>query len=184
MKKLFFLLFIGIGVTDLVYSQSDKVQELGIFTADFNGFGIRYKVGTNNLLYRFSVASLSMSSAEYDFGSVTQDEDDHGLALAGGFEIPVSMNDRFEVFYGGEASFQYEDGDMVNEDEISKMKFTGYGLNAVLGFSYSVSPKVKLSAEITPGLTFIKVKEGDLEVSGWKFQFNNQDAVITLGFRF
>ncbi len=186
MKKLSALLFIVIGLTNLVFSQDvTRIRELGIYTSDFDDFGIRFKTGTNDLMYRFSIASLNLSNAEYDFGSGNiKDEDEFGISLAGGIEIPVSMNDRFDLFYGGEISFQHSNSDIVNEEEVSQLKFTSIGAGAVLGFSYYLSPKVKLSAEVVPGLNFVTVKEDDVEVNGWKFQIDSQTAGITLSFCF
>ncbi|MEN6453911.1 MAG: hypothetical protein ABFD10_06605 [Prolixibacteraceae bacterium] len=186
MKKLSILLVIVAGLTNPVFSQDViKIRELGIFTSDFNDFGVRFKTGTDDLMYRFSIASLNLSNAEYDFGSGNiKDEDEFGISLAGGVEIPVSMNDRFDLFYGGEISFQHSNSDIVNENSIAQLKFTGIGAGVVLGFSYYLSPKVKLSAEVVPGLNFVTVKEDDKEVSGWKFQMDSQTAGMTLSFRF
>lgn len=187
MKKLFLLLVMIIGMTNFLFSQDlTRIRELGIFTSGFNDdFGVRFKTGTSQLMYRFSVASLNVSNAEYDFGgNNVADEDEFGIALAGGIEIPVSLNDRFDLFYGGELLFQHNNADVVDEEDVSQFKFTGIGAGAVLGFSYYLSPKVKLSAEIIPSLTFVTIKEGDTKVDGWKFEMDSQTAGITLGFLF
>jgi hypothetical protein len=186
MKKLSVLLFIAIGITNLVFSQDvTKIRELGLYTSDLSDFGIRFKMGTDELMCRFSALSFSLSNAEYDFGSgETKDMDDYGFHLAAGVEKPVSMGERFDLFYGGEISLQYSNEDIIEEDDEYKVKFSSYGLGVVLGFSYYLSPKVKLSAEVVPGLNFIKVKEDDMEVKGWKFEVSNESAGITLSYRF
>jgi hypothetical protein len=186
MKKLSFLLIIAVCTANLVFSQNaQKIRELGLYTSDFNDFGIRFKTGTDDLMFRLTALSFSLSNAEYDFGTGDPvDEDEYGFHLAAGIEKPVSLGERFDLFYGGEVSYQYSNQDGIDEDEEYKLKFNGYGLGVVLGFSYYLSPKVKLSAEIVPGIDFIKVNQDDLEVTGWQFGFSNESAGITLSYRF
>ncbi len=186
MKRITVFLLFSVFMANYGLSQDFlRIKEIGLFTSDLNSFGIRCKTGTDDLMYRFSAFSLSLSSAEYDFGNgIAQDEDEFGLGLAGGIEKPVSLNERFDLFYGGELSLQYKNSDVVDEEEVSKRKFGSWGLGVVLGCSYYISPKFKLSVEVIPGLTHIRVKEGDLDVTGWKFEVSNQNAGITLSYRF
>ncbi|MGV8092609.1 MAG: hypothetical protein AB2L24_12180 [Mangrovibacterium sp.] len=187
MKKYSFFLIITVCIANLVFSQNaQKIRELGLYTSDFNNFGIRFKTGTDDLMYRLTALSFSLSNAEYDFGIGTpQDEDEYGFHLAAGIEKPISLSERFDLFYGGEISYQYRNQDViVDENDNYKLKFNSYGLGVVLGFSYYLSPKIKLSAEVIPGIDFVKIKEDDLEITGWKFGFSNESAGITLSYRF
>ncbi len=184
MKKISTLLILLFCFANLLFSQN-VVREVGLYTTDLNNFGFRFKTGTENLLFRFTVASLNLSNAEYKFNSQnTKDEDEFGIELACGVEAPVPLTDRFDFIYGGEIAFQHENSDIINENSTSQLKFTSYGAGMVLGFSYHLSSRVRFSAEIVPVINFVNIKQGDTKISGWKFEANSQSAGLTLGYRF
>lgn len=184
MKKISTLLILVFCFANLLFSQN-VVREVGLYTTDLNNFGFRFKAGTEDLLFRFTVASLNLSNAEYEFNNQnTKDEDEFGIELACGIEAPVPLTDRFDFFYGGEIAFRHTDEDLVDEDSSSELKFTSYGAGMVLGFSYHLSSRVRLSAEIVPDINFVNIKQGDTKISGWKFEANSRSAGLTLSYRF
>lgn len=188
MRKIIVLLLLSICITSHAFSQTGiTIREIGLFTSDLNSFGVRYKTGTEDLMYRITAFSLTLSNAEFEFSNgSTNDEDEYGFGLAGGIEIPLSLNERFDLFYGGEVAFRYSNRDeVIDENEAaSHLKFASYGLGLVLGCSYYLSPKFKLSVEVIPEFNRIRVKEDDVEVKGWQFEVSSQSAGLTLSYRF
>ncbi|TCN63108.1 hypothetical protein CLV25_11688 [Acetobacteroides hydrogenigenes] len=99
------------------------------------------------------------------------------------------INDQFNFFYGPEFQgfYNYEKADEItsyNVIQSTKTTTYGIGLGFILGFSYSITSNVSLSAEIVPNFTYLKSKNDDITVNSYNFELSNQQAGITISYKF
>ncbi len=189
MKKNIFALILLLCLAGNAFSQEkNKIREIGLHFTHLDSFGLRYKTGNENILFRITALSLMG-------GSITNELDDMislkmafaGFGLNLGFEKPVIIDDRFHFYYGGELlgnliSQKSEISGEIEEEE--KIKNYQAGLGCILGFSYNLSERIKLSVEVVPSFSYQRTQHEEGHMSGYRFSLNNHNAGITIGYRF
>lgn len=195
MKKILILTSLVAGLVFSAQSQ-EKTQsrEVGLFFHNLDVFGFRYKVGDENRKFRFTALSLSVGKQDVTLenSDLEPSEKKTGFGLGVGLEYPVKINDQFHFFYGPELQgiYNYDKTDKVTNSNyssyIQSAKTTSYGigLGCIIGFSYSITSNISLSAEVVPSFTYQKSKNDDYTVNTYNFELSNQQAGITISYKF
>lgn len=197
MKKILILTSLVVGLVISAQSQ-EKTQsrEVGLFFHNLDVFGFRYKVGNESCKFRFTALSISAGKQDItlddSFSNLEPSTKRFGVGLGVGLEYPVKINDQFNFFYGPELQglYNYEKGDKVvtyyYSSGIQSTKTTsfGIGLGFILGFSYSINSNISLSAEVVPSFSYLESKNDQLKSKMYNFELSNQQAGITISYKF
>lgn len=189
MKKnsiLFFLTFFILNIS--VAQEKTRINEIGLYFTDFDNFGVRYKTGNDNLLFRITALSLNaLKSRSQNEGGVYFNETISGLGFNLGIEKPIKVNEKFNLYYGAELrnSFFYQKVDYgnPNQPEVKTNNF-GIGLGFVMGVSYYLKPDIKISAELIPGINYNHNNSDGNKTNTFNLGFTNNLPGITLSYKF
>jgi len=197
MRKILILTSLVVGLIFSAQSQ-EKTQsrEVGLFFHNLDVFGFRYKVGDENCKFRFTALSISAGKQDITLDNSYSDLEPStkriGVGLGVGLEYPVKINDRFNFFYGPElfGRYNYEKGNKeifyYYSSSIQSTKTTsfGIGLGCIIGFSYDINSNISLSAEVVPNFFYLKSKNDDSTINSYNFELSNQQAGITISYKF
>jgi len=187
MKKITALLTLAICLVNSAISQdNNKSKEVGLYFANLNAFGLRYKVGNEKVMFRITGISLSAGSSATDNGNgTTQNSTNAGIGFNIGLERHVKIKDQFGLYFGGELSSSYTNSTSSSTGSSkSKTNTLGAGLGFILGFDYTFKSNIIISAEIVPGPSYNYNKNGSAKTGNLSFAINNNSAGVTLGYRF
>lgn len=200
MKK-FVVVFIAIAMSFSVKSQEViKQKEVGVSFRDLNNFGLVFKTGNTESLWRFGAMSTSgnIQKSEQDSTEVTQNS--FGLRLAAGKEFRKPLTEDLSLVIGMDASCSIstsktddEDFSVDNLDYHAKYKNYGAALNIILGVNYQINEKFSLQGEILPSVSYQMshvertfytgiVEESD--ATGFYYQLSNSSATLSLVYCF
>ncbi len=161
MKKAILLTTMVFFVT--VLSAQDRIKEAGLSFYDLDGFGLNYKVGTHEKLWRFNSLAGSIYSTEETYLSTETERKGFGVYASVGREFRKRLADDFEFRYGFDLSFDY--GRSKSESYVNdhagiaySEKIQGYstGINAVFGINYLIKGKIVIGGELLPGLKYVR----------------------------
>ena len=169
-----------------------KYRELGVSTSTFNNFGITYRTGNENSIWRFNalVASSSRineSSDDYEFES-----NSFRSFLSVGKEKRKNISDKLALRYGVDARMSIENratkevDNTSIEERINENKLTKYspGINLVLGFNYEIAKNVLLGMEVHPAFTYSFGERNTTSINSQRtIEFNNDYSEISYGLR-
>lgn len=184
MKKVLIVLILTFLFAGNIFSQdSSKSNEIGIHFTSAYEFGIRYKRG-ENLKFRVTALSLNQSKSEREAKYYDSESKYTGFGLNFGLELPVSITEHFDFFYGGEiiGSYSYQKNESRNY--YSKVKDYKIGLGIILGFAYKINQEFVVSAEVVPMFYYNYHESSDYNYKNFGFKFTNETAGITVGYRF
>lgn len=151
---------------------NQNIRELGISFNNTSGFGIKYKFGNENLLFRISALSINGSTDIVKNGSSSKSV---GLDFSIGIERIKPLKGKLNLYYGAELidSYSYQN---------SKTWTVNSGIGLVLGLLYKINDNLNLSAEIIPAITYSNSANGspkNIGISG-----STSGANITIAYRF
>lgn len=203
MKRLFIAAFIlAFCLPLLSIGQSEKPlrnHEIGLNFSSLNSFGLNYKTGKSNTLFRISLLSLNLG-LNNTWGR-KQDSLDYkvtgyGIGFNLGFERRIPLVKSLYFVWGLDAGCSYN---------YSKRKFEGFSseqegsnwnvspaISLILGAGYIVKEILVVSAEIRPSLMYTygiskeeaKETTKEMTTSNFSFGFTNTAASITIAYRF
>jgi hypothetical protein len=180
MKKVAFLLVISFISTIILYSQS-RIREVGLNYSGYNMFGVRYKAGSENSLFRLTLLNIGGSNWRQQNNSYNYKNNSQGIALNAGFEKLKLAAENVYFYYGVDLMTSYNN--QTIKDENSDLKTTDRtlktGLGLVLGFAYHFSSNVSLSAEIVPSVWYSYQK-----MSNSGFGLNSSQTQKLFGYGF
>ncbi len=187
MKKLFISLSLALVALFSQAQETDKIHEIGLQFYNLDQFGIRYKVGNDKILYRITGISLGANKTDNNNPTNHNNSNHLRLGLRLGFEKPYAIDDKFGFYYGLELSgahdqLQYK-YDTTPEDNY-KVINNNLGLGVIIGCSYNISDRIKLSAEIIPGFNYYHSEQDERKNDSFGFSASNGNAGLTLGYVF
>ena len=208
MKRSLFSLCLIILFTTLSAQESKekvRVKEAGITFSSLNNFGLTYRIGNQNAVWRFNSFYLSGGGNFYDDNSYHA----IGFSLNAGREYRKSINDQFQFRYGADASFGYN---VNTADEVSPYvtypspqyynegRSLSGGLNLVLGLNYILKNNLVIGAEVLPYINYTERKsEGTYVIyngqnyvnedytdinTSYSFGIINQSVILSVTYRY
>ncbi|WP_282036562.1 hypothetical protein [Saccharicrinis aurantiacus] len=185
-----------------------KQQEVGLLFSDFDNFGLTYKLGNEKAMWRFNSLLLNgnkSNTKDDDFSDYKSTLNSSGFNLSLGREYRKSIAERFEMRYGLDLTYRYDNYEKESYYEDNKeetlqydqRKTYGPGLQLVFGFNYVINNSLVLGAELLPFLSYNTVKESSKEFDGydsfyesnltltqWSYGFSNSSARLSISYRF
>lgn len=196
MKKSLMILFTLALPVFLLAQETDRQNEIGLVFNNFDNFGLTYKIGKTNSLWRFNTLFLNGSKMDEKTAVYTNKRTSMGLGLKVGKEFRRSVAQNLELRFGTDLSFTYS---QMKTDEIdSHIERTTYkpGINLVFGFNYIIHDNIVVGAEFLPlfnyvtGTSSMSLGSGDsgdgvkTDISGFEYGLSNSSALISLAYRF
>lgn len=192
-KSLVLMLFTNLLITASVLGQDIvKQKEAGVMFSNFDNFGLTYRVGTSDALWRFSAFSLSAGSTDSDNDQTTTTKN-FGLSFSIGREYRKQIEEKFQFRYGLDVSSGFYMYETKNEasDYTNSYDDLSFGVNGIIGLNYELSEKVIIGIEILPGIGYstrdqVVDQAGDetkTEYKSWSVGFSNQSARLSLVYR-
>ncbi len=200
MKKTF-LILLTIAIAFSMNAQEKTTQkEVGISFSNLNNFGLSYKFGNSNSVWRINTLLVSGSNITQSADSLESSRNSTGITLKFGKEFRKKITDKLEFRYGADISFGYQkyenennDKSVSNNDILSKEFTYRPGANFIIGFNYLISENIILGAEILPGFIYIigtsselgsNNNETETDISGFQYGLSNTSALLLLAYRF
>jgi hypothetical protein len=200
MKKIV-VVFIAIAMSFSIKSQEViKQKEVGISFQNFDNFGLVFKTGNTQSLWRFGAMNTSGYSLTSKTDSAKSTRDNFGLRLVVGKEFRKKITDELAFVYGLDGSFAFnkyinDNDDQSVSDYDSNNKTYSYrpALNLVLGLNYDFNDKLSIQGEIYPGVTYIysrsEIENLDhsttqSDQSDFYYQLSNSSATLTVVYCF
>ncbi|NME72093.1 hypothetical protein [Flammeovirga aprica] len=174
MKNLVIIILVVMSSTTL-FAQ-EKQKEVGAVFNDFNSFGITYRTGNTNGMWRFTSLAALSSSNNMKADSASRDGSDLLVSLAIGREFRKSIGSQLEFRYGLDVRYAYKSSEFksqgynyswsydnngqlnsptVVESRSENMEVTNsVGVQLVLGINYVVKEKLVFGLEINPAFMF------------------------------
>ena len=186
MKRLAILLTLLSSVFD-VSGQDTRIREAGFTTANLNDFGLTYRFGSQESVWRVSAVSSGFNNGKRTNDGGTTEFSNISIGTQFGKEWRKVLNEKFELRYG--ADLQFNSGKSKNESlniisgEITEFISTTFrtGANAVLGFNFILAENFVLGTEFQPSLTYGQAK---LEVNDPTATEPNVSTTESLSFGF
>mgnify|MGYP000208596536 CR=1 FL=1 len=216
MKKVY-LLFTAILLSVQVVAQNDtipnesdlslknnKQYEIGIQFDDFENFGVTFKFGSSESLWRVNTLLISGKKDEkkaVDSLKETTKVSRYGLRFGREYREPIINN--LEFVYGLDISFNYDFRKDSKDDKTNNLlrvdKDITYntGISLVLGVNYLITDHISIGVELLPRFTYhfgtTEIifyhgsqinKDVKYDNSGFNYGLNNRYGLITLSLRF
>ncbi|MFC2138295.1 hypothetical protein ACFLTE_08980 [Bacteroidota bacterium] len=203
MKKSLTVL-IGIILSLFLNAQENaKCKEVGLTFYNLDNFGMTFKIGSTNSLWRINSFLVNGINQKYDQDSSSRSSNVLRFDIKFGREFRKSIKDNFEFRYGVDLSFQYSkvktevDDISVRNYEYSNESLTFEpGINVILGFNYLINENLILGAEYLPGINYvfgynsskrndgIEPIESKHDNSGINYGLQSGAALLSLSYRF
>jgi hypothetical protein len=202
MAKSIFLLAMLVLAWNCGFSQ-DRIKEIGLTLQSFDDFGLNYKVGRPDALWRFNSMFFSGWKLEStnDSGSENINKS-FGIGVGIGREFRKPLVENLQFRYGVDITFSYSAGetrtDVPNDpyyNQTTNRKQYSPGVAFVLGLNYVIKEKMVIGAEMLPVIYYsISKSDSDFdnsddrdshsEMSGFGFEGSLSTVVVTLAYRF
>ena len=185
MKRLLILLILTFLFAGNIFSQdSSKSNEIGIYFTSTSRFGLRFKLGSENIMFRITALALYLTDEETETEEYTREYNRTGFGLNFGLETPISITKDFNFFYGGEFMLEYSYRATHTDTYHDKDKNYEAGLGIILGFAYKINQDFIVSAEIVPKYYYSYDESSNQNSKTYGFRLTNDYAGITVGYRF
>ena len=186
--------------TTLGFAQ-ERIKEVGLSFSNLNNFGLNYKVGTHQKLWRFNSAAGSIYNIDETYLSSETERKGFGASFSGGREFRKNIADDFEFRYGLDLSFSFgrskSESQQIDNPGIAyneKQQSFSTGANAVFGINYLIKGKIVIGGELLPGLSHrrnsiekhnITTNETEEQkTSRLDFGFGSSSVLLVLAYRF
>jgi hypothetical protein len=185
MKKLSLSILLALIATLFVNAQDQtRTREIGLYTGtikDLSNMGLRFKFGTEKSMFRITFVSLNYNGYKSDDNSAKSTNLGGGVKF--GIEKPITLNDRFNFYYGPQLGGSYAVSKASTTNSEAKNSDAEVSLGCIAGLTFKLVDKIYLSLEIVPSLSYLSSKSDDSTTS--IVQFNNyNNAGLIIGFRF
>ncbi len=169
-----------------------RKKELGLMISESN-FGIRYKTGTENMLARVTLFSVSGSSSVMKPNPDTRNlSNNFGIGFGAGIEKRRPVSNGLYLYIGPELFSRYTGSLNKSKPAGTEYRQNGFsaGLGCVMGFHYAISDIINISSEIIPYLSYYYTKEtmsmnetdGVNKYSGFRYGLNDYSINLTVSF--
>ncbi len=180
--------------------ESSPQKEVGLAFSSLNNFGLSFKTGTSQAMWRFNTLLISGSRIEEASGGIEDSQSTAGFAIKLGKEYRKVVAEQVEFRYGFDLSFGYNrteynhtDKDFPSNNRHTQRMTYQPGINLVLGLNYVINNNLVIGAELLPDFTYSTGKTEDSfnnntdtkkDISGFSYGISNQSALLTLAYRF
>lgn len=202
MKKTLMIL-LSLSMSYFIMAQEkEKQKEIGLVFSNLNNFGLTYKSGTDQSLWRFNTLFISGKNMEQTEDSSVYNQNRMGFGIKFGKEYRKVIVENLELRYGADISFTYshsktdKDDKSVNDyDWQREQTIYSPGINLVLGLNYVINDNFVIGAEMLPNFTYVKeisetknIYNSDEELesdnSGFNYGLSNSSVLLSLAYRF
>lgn len=193
-------MLVGMSLSAIAQTESTQ-KEIGIAFSNFENFGLSFKTGRSNSMWRFNTLLVSGNTIDRISESTENSQKVMGFGVGLGKEYRKEVVEHLELRYGADLSFRYN---VTEDDRIDKLyanndrhvKNITYqpGINLVFGFNYVINNTVVLGAELLPHFTYITGEETQndpstnneikTDISGFSYGLSNTSALLTISYRF
>ncbi|MCK9421207.1 MAG: hypothetical protein M0Q38_01265 [Bacteroidales bacterium] len=203
MKRLFIAVLILVFCFPLLsIGQTEKPlrnHEIGLNFSGLNSFGINYKTGKSNTMFRLSLLSLNLGLNK-SWGRKEDSLDNKltncGVGIRLGFERRIPLVKSLYFLWGLDGGCSYSFGKNQQEGYVNDSKTTMWSVSPLvslqIGAGYIVNDVLVISAEINPSIVYtygvVKYEQNtysqEMTTSNFSFGFTNTVASITIAYRF
>lgn len=182
-----------------------KQKEIGLVFSNLNNFGLSFKIGTDNSLWRFNTLLISGNSLKETSDSTSDKQGNIGFGVRMGKELRKDIADNLQLKFGADLSFAFSH--YKNEKERNSLysynnevEQTTYrpGVNLVFGVQYKLSNNFYIGAELLPGFTYTsgnsisiaynsntnEAQEVKKDISGYNYGLSNTSVLLSLAYAF
>lgn len=173
MKKLVILTLISL--FSITTFAQEKQKEVGTVFNSLNQFGLTYRVGNTNSMWRITTIAALNNSNNSKSDSSNRDSSGLTISLKLGKEFRKSVTNQLEFRYGFDVDYsyysfkneshsyyydwEYENGNIVSSTIVERSeKYTAtihsVGIQLVLGVNYVVKEKLIFGIEINPAFMY------------------------------
>ena len=198
-KKSLALLGLVIATSTVTFAQ-EKTKELGFTTTDFKSFGLTFRTGSPNGVFRIN-SIVGNGYSEKDDASNNNIKDNKGFQtnLSFGYERRKNIKPNFQIRYGADLGIgyqvrktTYEENSPIKEAKISVVQ---PGFNLVFGANYVINDHVVVGFEMLPSFFHtiekneaeyadnIGVADIDRETKNWDYELTSNRALISIAYR-
>ncbi len=179
--------------------EKTKQNEVGLIFNNLNNFGLTFKTGTSESLWRFRTLFIKGSNDDRNYPAVEDKENTFGFGLSLGKEFRKKIDNNFEIRYGADLSFSYYFDKMIDDGKVNddldlsnKMYSYSPGVNLVLGVNYVINSNLIIGAELLPHVTYnyttntqiLYNAQSKTKNTNITYGFSNNSAMLTLAYRF
>ncbi len=187
----------------LMAQKPAKQQEAGLTFYNIDSFGLTYRTGTEQSLWRFNTLIISGNNTDNSTSTTVNKHINSGFNFRVGKEFRKELADKLELRYGGDISFNYrqvksefENKSVPNDFRSSNRTTYEPGINVIIGFNYMLNENLILGAEILPSFNYFSgtLTEKDsntnngiemkADTSGYSYGLSNGSALLSIAFRF
>ena len=182
-KALILISFLFISCSINAQESSEKEKEVGLTFYNFNNYGLTYKVGKENKMWRFrafngglDINSEALSNSTYPTGYPSTTYLGY-LSFSIGRERRKEIKPKINLVYGLDILINYT-YEQTNDIE----HYIGGGIVGVLGMRYEINQHFFVGAELLPSITynaFAYTQKNDLSIN-----FGNGNALLSVGLKF
>ncbi|WP_339610059.1 hypothetical protein [uncultured Roseivirga sp.] len=186
----------------LMAQEPAKQQEAGLTFYNLNGFGLTYRTGTEQSLWRFNTLAISGGNTDNSTSSAVNKQTNASVTIKVGKEYREKLVDKLELRYGADVSLGYRHSKLEVETtstnyyrSINRTAFEP-GVNMVIGLNYMINENLVIGAELLPAFNYslgtTKEKETNVnngnevktDNSGYNYGLSNGSALLSIAFRF
>jgi hypothetical protein len=204
MKKTFLILLTIASTCSINAQEKTKQKEVGFTFSNLDNFGLSYKFGNSNSVWRINTLLVSGSETKRTDSNRETNSKSIGFTLKFGKEYRKQITEKLEFRYGADLSFGYNknENDANDQHLIDDLYVTNNnsetvlyrpGANLIIGFNYLVSENIILGAELLPGFNYMSgtttrtnsnFVETETDLSGFDYGLSSSSALLTLAYRF
>lgn len=209
MKKIILLMVISMAILSVTAQEKVKQKELGLVFQNFDNFGLMYKFGDLNSMWRLKSVYIRTNKDEIKQVLYNQDQYQNeiihkgtSLGLSFGKQYSASIDDHFKFIYGADLSTSYYHSVYETEYDQSEAytnttesKRFRLGLNAVLGFNYLIGESFVFGFELLPGASYSigkkiqkstneNTEDREYDLSAYAIGLSSSSAFLNFAYRF
>ena len=141
-----------------------KQQEVGVQFSGLGSFGLTYRVGTPEAMWRFQLLNGSLGLTNGDRDSILNRSNNLTVWIGAGREIRKPIAENLELRYGVSIGYGYQRRATLFEDQNSdifnRTTYNDHNATASLitGINYVLDDQFIFGAELTPGIQYTRTR--------------------------
>ncbi len=184
---------------------SKKVKEIGlVFTGLNSNFGLTFKIGNENALWRFTALNLTGNHTKDAFNNNQQTKNNINFGFNFGREYRKPIINKVSLRYGMGLGFNFSYSNETFKRSYNNRKYdkterkrTIYRpeISFLLGVNYPLNDNIIVGAEILPNISYTigsSVEEEkspnpnkkEKDISGFNYGFSNNSVLFSIAYRF
>lgn len=178
------MLFMVLAMPMSILAQdSAKQKEIGLLFYGLNDFGLTYRVGSDDRLWRFQAIFVNGHIMDSDRGIIKTTDSDWGVEVGIGREYRKSMTENLDFRIGWDLSMNYNYSKSSVETEvmgISEVKEFYYQpeIKMIIGVNYIINEHLIVGAELLPGISYRYGKRTDVNSEGIEVETDFTKVIV------